>query len=171
MSRSVAELYPDWPQHAARLRDGVRMLTDEQLGLRAGPGHAPIWALAAHVAGSRVYWLCGVLAEPGAERTPFPRPLTDDGWEDDEHHPRSGEELAGALDSTFDVVGSCLGRWTVEDLGRTAVRTYQGISVEHSRASVLNRLFSHDAFHAGEISQLLGLHELPPIDLWRRQPR
>ena len=42
------------------------------------------------------------------------------------------------------------------------------MTVSHTRASVLNRLFSHDAFHAGEISQLLGLHHLPEIDLWRR---
>ena len=38
----------------------------------------------------------------------------------------------------------------------------------HSRGSILNRLLSHDAFHAGEISQLLGVHALPPIDFWTR---
>lgn len=38
----------------------------------------------------------------------------------------------------------------------------------HTRASILNRMLSHDAFHAGEISQLLGRHGLPVIDLWRR---
>jgi hypothetical protein len=35
---------------------------------------------------------------------------------------------------------------------------------------VLNRMISHDAFHGGEISQLLGLHRLPPIDFWIKQP-
>ena len=87
MDRSVASLYRDWPQYAARIRDGVKDLSADQLALRAGPEHAPIWALAAHIAGTRVYWLC-----------------------------------------------------------------------------------SHDAFHAGEISQLLGRHDLPPIDLWARRP-
>jgi hypothetical protein len=29
------------------------------------------------------------------------------------------------------------------------------------------RLFSHDAYHCGELSQTLGLHGLPQIDLWR----
>ena len=47
-------------------------------------------------------------------------------------------------------------------------RTYGGITVPHTRASVLNRMFTHDAFHAGEISQLLGVHGLEEIDLWRR---
>jgi hypothetical protein len=144
-------------------------LTSEQLAIRAGPEHAPIWALAGHVAGMRIYWLCGVFGEPGAETTPWPNPLTDPGWEDDETRPRSGDELATALDATWLVVRDVLGRWPIEDLDRTAERISPSGEVQvHSRASVLNRMCSHDAFHAGEISQLLGLHHLPPIDLWVR---
>ena len=81
MDRAAASLYPDWPQYAGRIRDAVASLTAAQLALRAGPDHAPIWALAAHLAGTRVYWLCGVFGEPGADRTPFPTPLTGIGWE------------------------------------------------------------------------------------------
>ncbi len=58
----------------------------------------------------------------------------------------------------------------MDDLERAAARTRDGVTQRHGRASVLNRLCSHDAFHAGEISQLLGRHGLPPIDLWARQP-
>jgi uncharacterized damage-inducible protein DinB len=168
MDRSVAFLYPDWPQYAARLRDAVKDLTPDQLALRAGPEHAPIWALAAHVAGSRVYWLCGVFEQPGAERTPFTEPLTGMGWEDDESHPRSGAELTWALDSSWDVVRDCLDRWSVDELALSAGRIRSGATQLHSRASVLNRLVTHEAFHAGEISQMLGVHALPPIDLWVR---
>ncbi len=170
MDRPAASLYPNWPQYAGRIRDAVKDLTADELALRAGPEHAPIWALAAHVAGGRVYWLCGVFEEPGAERTPFPAPLTGAGWEDDEAHPRSGVELAWALDSSWEIVRDCLDRWSVDDLDRTAIRIRDGVTQRHGRASVLNRLCSHDAFHAGEISQLLGRHDLPPIDLWARQP-
>jgi uncharacterized damage-inducible protein DinB len=168
MDHLVASLYPDWPQYAERIRDAVKDLTADQLALRAGPEHAAIWALAAHIAGTRVYWLCGVFGEPGADRTPFTDPMSDTGWEDDQTHPRSGTELAWALDSSWDVVRDCLGRWSVDDLDVTAERVRDGVTRIHSRASVLNRICSHDAFHAGEISQLLGLHELPPIDLWAR---
>ena len=170
MDTSLASVYPDWPQYAARVRGAVKDLTADQLALRAGPEHAPIWALAAHLAGTRVYWLCGVFEQPGAERTPFTTPLTGVGWEDDPDHPRSGEELAWALDSSWEVVGDCLERWSVDDLDRTANRMRDAVPQSHTRASVLNRLCSHDAFHAGEISQLLGRHDLPPIDLWVRQP-
>ena len=168
MTMSLIGMYPDWPQYDGRLRNAVRGLTAEQLAVRAGPEHGPIWALAAHVAGARAYWLCGVLGEPGAELTPFTEPASGIGWEDDPDHSRSGEELDWALASTFAVVRDCLGRWTVDDLAVSADRTLGGVTVSHSRASVLNRLCSHDAFHAGEISQLLGLHSLPEIDLWRR---
>jgi uncharacterized damage-inducible protein DinB len=144
--------------------------TSERLALRAGPDHAPIWALAAHVASARVYWLCGVFAEPGAEATPFTEPLNGSGWEDDQSHPRTGEELAWALDSSFEVVRAVLGRWTVDELSLTAERRIGDIVQTHTRASVLNRLFSHDAFHAGDISQLLGTHDAGEIDLWRRMP-
>ena len=166
MDRSVRRLYPDWPQYAQRLRDAVKDLSADQLALRAGPEHAPIWALAAHVAGTRVFWLCGVFEQPGADATPFPEPMTGIGWEDDEAHPRNAQELVTALDSTWRVIADCLGRWTVDDLELTATRRRNGVEQVHTRASVLNRLFSHEAFHGGEISQLLGLNHLPPIDLW-----
>ena len=169
MASSVATIYPDWQQHATRLRDGVVGLRAEELAIRAGPEHAPIWALAAHVAGTRVYWLCGVFGEPGADRTPWPDPLADDGWEDDESHPRSGEELRWALDSSWEVIRGCLERWPIEELGLTATRSRpDGMRQVHTRASILNRVFTHEAFHAGDISQLLGVHHLEPIDLWAK---
>ncbi len=169
MNHSALSLFPDWPQYSARIRAAVEHLTDEQLALRAGPEHAPIWALAAHLAGTRVYWLCGVFKEPGADQTPFTEPLSGTGWEDDLEHPRSGAELAWALDSSWGVVQDCLRLWSTDDLDRTATRMRDGVKQSHSRASVLNRLFSHDAFHAGEMSQLLGVHGLPVIDLWVRE--
>ena len=93
------------------------------------------------------------------------------GWEDEPAHARTGEELRWALDSTWQVIAACLARWSADSLGETATRTLaDGRAQFHTRASVLNRLFSHDAFHGGEISQLLGRHGLPPIDLWIRRP-
>jgi hypothetical protein len=53
MTFAALEIYPDWPQHAVRLRDAVVGLDTDQLALRAGPAHAPVWALAAHLAGAR----------------------------------------------------------------------------------------------------------------------
>ena len=121
MAESIATLYPDWPQYAERLRDGVAGLTAAQLAIRAGPDHGAIWQLAAHCAGTRVYWLCHVFGEPGAETTPFTDPAGL-GWEDEPEHPRSGAELAGALDATWAIIAATLDRWTPDDLDVTAER-------------------------------------------------
>jgi uncharacterized damage-inducible protein DinB len=160
----LTSLYPDWPQYATRIRDGVTTLTAEQLAIRAGPEHGQIWQLAAHVAGARVYWLCEVFGEPASFE---PADAMD--WEDDESRPRSADELRWILDASWSVVADCLERWSTDSLDETATRVFEdGRRQLHTRASVLNRLHSHDAFHAGEISQLLGLNGLPEIDLWRR---
>ncbi len=166
---SIRRFYADGTQYRARLVDGVRRLTADQLAISAGPDHAPIWALAAHCAGARTYWLCGVLGEPGAETTPFPDPLADLGWEDDLNHPRSAEELVMALETTGSIIERCLDEWTEDMLEVEFARRYGDVRQMHTRRSILLRLLSHDAFHSGEISQLLGANGLPAIDLWARR--
>jgi hypothetical protein len=164
----VATVYPDWEPHNRRIVEAVRHLTTEQLAMRAGPAHDPIWALVAHLAGTRTYWLCGVFGEPGAEATPFTDPVSGMGWEDEPDHPRSGEELAWALESTWAVVEGVIGRWTVGSLGVTAERRNGDRVQVHTRASVLNRMFSHDAYHVGEVCQVLGVNGLEAIDMWAK---
>ena len=166
---SIRRFYADWSQYRTRLVDAVRDLTDDQLALRAGPQHDPIWALAAHAAGARVYWLCGVLGEPGAETTPFTDPLSGLGWEDDPDHPRGAAELVFALESSGAVIDHCLDTWTMDMLEAEVERVYRDVRSIHTRRSILMRLLSHDAFHSGEISQLLGANGLPAIDLWARR--
>ncbi len=144
MSGGVAPFYERWGQYNGRLVDAIRGLSDEQLKLRARPGYWPIWAIAAHTAGTRVYWLCGVFKESGAESTPFTDPSSGIGWEDDESVPRGSKELVFAL-----------------------TREIGGKTQRHTRQSVLMRMLSHDAFHTGEISLVLGMHGLNEIDLWR----
>src|SRR5438128_10813080 len=81
-SESVAPFYDGWRFAQERLVERIRELSPQQLQLRAAPHLWPIWAIAAHAAGVRPYWLCHVFKEPGAERTPFNDP-GGDGWEDD----------------------------------------------------------------------------------------
>jgi uncharacterized damage-inducible protein DinB len=114
-----------------------------------------------------VYWLCGVLKEAGAETTPFTDPISGEGWEDHEDRPRSAIELREALDTSWAIAERCLTRWTREMLFEEFERHIRGTVQVHTRQSVLMRLITHDAFHAGEISMILGMHGLPEIDLWR----
>jgi uncharacterized damage-inducible protein DinB len=163
---SIRLFYDRWPQYNRRLTEVVGAMTDEQLAIRPSPELMPVWATVGHTAGVRVYWLCGVLGEPGAETTPWPDPHGD-GWEDDLDHPRTAAELVTALGTTWAIVDRCLDRWTPEMLAETVERTYGDQRQVHSRGSILQRLLTHEAYHCGELSQTLGIAGLPQIDLWR----
>jgi hypothetical protein len=163
---SIRPCYDMWPQYNRRLREIVAAMRADQLAVRPAPDRWPVWATIGHTAAARVYWLCDVIGEPGAETTPFPLGA-DEGWEDDLDRPRGADELVVALDSTFALVDGCLDRWTPEMLADPIERTYAGARQVHHRGSILQRLFTHDAYHCGELSQTLGIHGLPQIDLWR----
>jgi len=161
---SVRYLYYGYERLARRLVDGIRDLDSETLAL--GPEGWPIWAIAAHVAATRVYWLCRVAGEPGLESTPFA--ASDEGWEDDLGHPRSAAELVGALEATWPIVAGALDGWTEPMLREKFERRWGETVQHHSRASLLTRLATHEGFHVGEISALLGSHGRPAMDPWDR---
>jgi len=162
---NVAPFYEGWRYANERLMERIGTLSPEQLALRASPDHWPIWAITAHAAGVRVYWLCQIFKEPGAERTPF-EGLGDEGWEDDLTHPRGPSELVPALESTWTIVEDCLMRWTPEMLQDEFRREINGQVQIHTRQGVLMRLLTHDAYHIGEITQTLGVNGLPEIYIW-----
>ena len=169
MATSVAPFYEGWRLANRELMRALGPLTREQLALPIREAW-PMWASASHVAAARIYWLCHVFGEPGADATPFADP--DQGWEDDLAHPRSADELVGALASTWRIVEHALETWTPESLTHTARRA-RGDEVRiHTRQSVVWRLITHDAFHTGEISLTLGEHGLGTgspngaVDLW-----
>lgn len=161
---SIRLFYDRWPQYNRRLTEIVRGLSDEELAIRPSPEGWPIWATVGHTAAVRPYWLCTVLGEPGAETTPWPDVAR--GWEDDLDHPRGSAELVHALDTTWAIIDGVLDRWTPAMLGETVERVYGAERQVHSRASILQRLLTHEAYHCGELSQTLGIHSLPQIDLW-----
>lgn len=164
---SIRRFYDRWPQYDRRLRQVIGSMSDDQLAIRPAPDLWPIWATVGHTAAGRTYWLCGVVGEPGAEATPFTDPMSGVGWEDELDHPRSAAELLTALDSTWAIIDRVLDRWTPEMLDEPVERSYGDERQVHSRASILQRLLTHEAYHCGELSQTLGIHGLPQIDLWR----
>lgn len=169
-SSPIRPLYDGWDVYNDRIVGVIREMSADQLAVRPAPDGWPIWATVGHTAGARVFWLCGVLGEPGAESTPFPDPMNELGWEDDLESPRGSDELVFALESTWAVVDQCLGRWTLESLNDSFIRTTEAGERSHTRQSVLMRLLSHDAYHCGEMSQTLGIHGLTQIDLWGPSP-
>lgn len=180
---SIALFYEGWRQYNSRIVEALRGLSDEQLRYRPTPTQMPIWAIAGHMAGgARVFWLCSVLGEESADSTPFAADAKTAGmttaewvslysWEDDENHPRNAAELVEALETSWRIIERCLETWTAGMLAEqivppNALSEYVRERGVGTRQSVLMRLLSHDAFHAGEISELLGEQGLPAIDLW-----
>ncbi len=162
----IAPFYEGWRLANDTLIAALQHLTSEQVAIPVGSPTWPIWASASHLAGARVYWLCHIFKEPGAETTPFTDP-SGFGWEDDLTHPRDAKELTGALASSFGIVERCLATWTPESLTQEARRVRENVVQIHTRQSVLWRLITHDAFHSGEISLALGSNGLGAIDMWR----
>ena len=166
MTETIRPFYADWAGYNRRVTNALRGLSAADLGLQVpGSDHWPIWGIAAHMAGTRVYWLCEVLGEPGAGDTPFTDPANT-GWEADLSHPRSGAELESALNSTWRIVERCLGSWTPDMLSQAVSRQRGETRQIHTRQSILLRLIHHEAYHVGEISLILGAHGREPIDLW-----
>jgi uncharacterized damage-inducible protein DinB len=162
---SVAPLFEGWHRTQASLVRRVPELGPQELQLSASPDGWPIWAIVSHIAAARVYWLCGVFKEPGAETSPFSDPLGES-WEDRLDVRRSSSDLMFALESSWQIVESCLTRWTPAMLDETFTRERPGEVQRHTRQSVLTRLVMHDAFHSGEVSSLLGANGLASMDPW-----
>jgi uncharacterized damage-inducible protein DinB len=167
---ALRPFYEGWANHQALMIVALRDLSAEQLDLRTAPHQWTVWQLAGHVAGSRAYWFHDVLGEGDpstrdlfrVESTTVPGlPLEDAGWEDDEDHPRSAEELVDGLTRSWAIVDECLGRWTAEELEASVLRPER----PHHRGWVLWHVMEHDLHHGGEISQILGSNGLPGLDL------
>jgi uncharacterized damage-inducible protein DinB len=162
---SVERIFEGWQRVQSHLTNRIPKMGMDELQLRATPDGWPIWAIVSHLAGTRVYWLCGVFKESGAETTPFQDPFGE-GWEDRLDLPRQSDELMFAVESTGRIVESCLQRWTPPMLSETFTREREGKIQEHTRQSVLTRIVTHDSFHCGELSILLATHGFASLDPW-----
>ena len=163
---AIRPAFSSWPGYNQRLRDVVAALTDEQLALRPSSERWPLWATIGHAACQRVFWLCDFAGEPGKETTPFPNAGDDCPGDDDLEHVWSADALVAALDSTFRIVESCLERWTLDMLTEEIRRPEWDESWVHTRGAVIQRVFSHDVYHAAELNEALGIAGLPQVDLW-----
>ena len=163
---TIRTAYSKWPDYNRRLREVVAGLTVEQLALQPPPERWPLWATLGHTFCQRVFWLCDFAGEPGADTTRFTNAGYDCPGDDDLEHVLSGAALGAALDSTFRIVETCLDRWTVDMLDEEIRRPEWDETWVHTRGSVIQRVFSHDIYHAAELNEALGIAGLPQVDLW-----
>ncbi|HJP88072.1 MAG TPA: DinB family protein [Candidatus Limnocylindrales bacterium] len=162
---SVRAFYADWAGYNRRVVEGVRALPLEALELRVPDSdHWPVWRIVGHMGRARIWWLCAVFGEAGADRTPF-NSLNNEEWVA-LGRPASAASLADDFATSWSVVSDCLDRWTPERLTETQRETEAGHDELHTRQSILLRLITHEAYHVGEINLALGVVGYEPIDLW-----
>ena len=164
--QTIRPAYSNWPDYDRLLRDRVAGLTPEQLAIQPGPDRWPLWATVGHAACQRVFWLCDFAGEAGVDTTPFTNAGYDCPGDDDLEHVLGPNELVAALDSTFRIVEACLDRWTLDMLDEEIRREDFGPDWVHTRGAVIQRVFSHDIWHIGEVSAALHEAGLPEIDPW-----
>ncbi|MEA2630951.1 MAG: hypothetical protein QOE66_1170 [Chloroflexota bacterium] len=162
----IRPAYSKWPDYNRRLRDVVAAMTDEQLAIRPSAERWPLWATVGHAACQRVFWLCDFAGEPGKETTPFTNAAFECPGDDDLEHVLGPNALASALDSTFRIVEGALDRWTLDMLAEEIRHEDWGADWVHTRGSVIQRVFSHDVYHAAELNEALGSAGLPLVDFW-----
>jgi uncharacterized damage-inducible protein DinB len=177
VSTSAPELqtfYDGWGNYQRLVVAAIRDLTPEQLALRTAPHQWAVWQLAGHTAGSRAYWFHDVLGEGDphtremfrvASTTAPDLPLEDAGWEDDEAYPRDATEIVEAFELTWTMIDDSLRRWTPDDLAVEFSRERRSGTQTFTRQWVIWHLMEHDLHHGGEISQILGSHGVPALDL------
>jgi uncharacterized damage-inducible protein DinB len=170
---TLEPFYGDWRLYNDLVIDALGRMSTDDLALRApstgstSSASWPIWAIAGHTAGMRVYWLSDVMGLPGSELTPF-HATGGIGWEDDPAHPRSAQELLMAWTTTWGVVERALETWSPPMLDET-IATGRGKTVVHfTRRSLVLRLITHEAYHVGQIAVIQAIHGRPQIDLWPR---
>ncbi len=173
-SPGLQTFYDGWANYQRLVLAAIRDLTPEQLALRTAAHQWAVWQLAGHMAGARTYWFHDILGEGDtatrdmfrvASTTVPDLPLEDAGWEDDEDHPRDATRLVEAFDVTWTMIDDCLRRWTPDDLAVEFSRERRTGTQTFTRQWVIWHLMEHDLHHGGEISQILGSHGVPALNL------
>lgn len=167
MSDALRRAFAGWPTLGAAMRDAIADLNDVDLARTAGPGRWPLWAVIGHLACQRVFWLCDFAGEPGADTTPFTNAAWSCPGDEDLENVLTAPQLIDALDSTFAIVDRVLGTWTIDSLADVIDRSAWGADWVHTRGFVIDRVHSHDLWHAAEANEMLTAAGLPPMDPWR----
>ena len=166
-AHAIRPAFADWPILNTSMRDAIAGLSDEDLARTSAPGRWPLWAVIGHLACQRVFWLCDFAGESGADTTPFTNAKWSCPGDEDLDNVLSADQLAAALDSTFAIVDRVLDTWTIDSLAGVIDHSDWDPSWVHTRGFVIDRVHSHDLWHAAEANEILTAADLPPIDPWR----
>ena len=146
-NRPLTPYYEGWDAYNNYLIEAVGNLTDEQLLHLNSPSQRPVWLLAAHIVGARLYWLTTVAGEAIPSSAPFLA------WDEDGDPLYTGAEIANGLRASWDLIAAVLDRWTTSTMDQTYT-TVRGYVC--TRQWIIWHLIEHDLHHGGELFYTLG---------------
>lgn len=157
---ALPKVYEGWEGYNRSLTGAVRELTTEQFGFRAAPGMRSVGELAWHIGDGRVDWFRRIGAPSSDELQALilardSRPPLD----------YTGLDLVKWLDTTYRMIDATLVAWGVDDLDVTFEHAYQGKVYAVSRQWVIWRIMAHDIHHGGQLSELLAMQDIEPLEL------
>ena len=153
-------IYENWAGYNKRLKNCISPLTDQQLSLQPAAGLWPLGQIVQHIISVRSGWFSGTLQEP--------HPLMNEYmlWGQRDSPERSAVELVRGLDETWTFIESHLHGWTDADGAKTFPDAGEdGQVYQVSRSWVIYHVLEHDLHHGSEISLILGMNGLQPLEI------
>lgn len=154
-------LYPGWDAYQELLIRTISPLSTEQLALRSAPPLRSVSENCLHIIGARGRWCHDMMGIGDESFAAFAR------WDRSDMPARTPAEITAGLRDSWAVLRDALASWTPADLAFTYPNTEPepGEPEVFTRAWVLWHLIEHDVHHGGEITQILGMHGLPGLDI------
>jgi uncharacterized damage-inducible protein DinB len=163
MSAPLSTFYAGWDRFNDELAAIIAGLDRDQLALRAVPAMWSVRQHAGHIVGVRAWWFNAWMDAGGED---LARLIDFDEGEEAER--RDAPAIAAELRSSWASVASALDGWTEADLAERFQRpepNEHGERPWRTRQWIIWHIVEHDIHHAGEISQILGMHGLTGLDV------
>ena len=158
-SFTLTTIFDSWKQYQEHIASAVAPLTAEQMLLRAAPEMRSIGGLTSHIVGCRAGWFTYTMGEGNGTPTGAEIKAMAE-WDEPNAREHTSEQLVEALGKTWQFMMDSAARWSAEDMKTTFEDTWDGVTVQLSRAWILYHVMEHDLHHGGELSLTLGVHGL-----------
>jgi uncharacterized damage-inducible protein DinB len=153
-------IYENWAGYNKRLVDCIAPLADDKLSLQPAPGMWPLGQIIQHIISVRAGWFSGTLQEPDRSMDEYIL------WGQRDSPDRSVAELVRGLNDTWAFIESRLQRWTPADGAETFPdEGPDGKVYQVPRGWVIYHVLEHDIHHGSEISLILGMNGLQPLEI------
>ena len=157
---TLEAIYENWAGYNERLKACIAPLTNEQLKLQPASGMWPLGQIAQHIIMVRAGWFSGTLQETDELMDAYMA------WGQPDSPERSATDLVRGLDDTWAFLEGCLQRWSPEDGAKTFPDEGEdGQVYQVTRSWVIYHVLEHDLHHGSEISLILGMNGLTPIEI------